>query len=355
MSRLGRVLVAALVLAGWTTASWAADVIEVRGEAAKINGTITDVSKEKVTIKTTKDEVKEIPAGQIVDISWEGEPTALKQGRSHEAGGRLPQALEAYTKAAADNKSDKAGVKADIEYFAIRTEVRIASNDPSKINDALKKLNEFVSKNGSSRHFYEASGYVVELNLTKKDAAGAKAAAEALAKSSGNEQKMAAKIALGRVALMENQVPDAQKLFDEVVAMPTMGTAEESRKQEARLGLAQCLYADKKYDEAVKLLDDVIEKSAPEDARVQAEAYVRQGDCYQAAKKSKDALLAYLHVDVLFANQKFVHPEALYHLSQLWTAVQQPDRANEAIDKLNSEYPNSPWTQKLKATPAAGS
>lgn len=354
MSRLGRVFSIALVLTSFTSTVWAADVIEVRGETAKLNGTVTDVSKDKVSFKTTKDEVKELPVGQISQIIWEGEPTALKQGRSHEAGGRLPQAMEAYAKAATDYKGDKAPIKADIDYFNVRVQALIASNDPTKIDDALKTLNDFLSKNSSSRHFYEASGFLVELNLAKKDAAGAKAAAEALAKSPGNEQKMAAKIALGRVALMENQIAEAQKLFDEAVAMPTNGPAEESRKQEARLGLAHCLYSEKKFDEAITLLDDVIAKSAPEDGRVQAEAYVRQGDCYLGANKSKEALLAYLHVDVLFPTQKAVHPEALYHLSQLWTVVQQPDRATEAVDKLNSEYPNSPWTQKLKTAPAAG-
>jgi len=64
-------------------------------------------------------------------------------------------------------------------------------------------------------------------------------------------------------------------------------------------------------------------------------------------------LIAYLHVDVLFSTEKSFHPEALYNLTRLWNAVQQPDRANEAADKLTSEYPNSPWAQKLKAPAAA--
>lgn len=350
MARFGQVILVAAVLFGFNSTTRAADIIEQRGEAVKLNGTITEVTKDKVTIKTTKDETKEVPNSQIVDITWTGEPSSLKQGRSHEAGGRLPQALEAYTKAATDFKGDSAQVKTDIEYFTVRAEVKIAMNDPAKIADALKKLSDFAGKNSNSRHFYEASSYIVDLNLAKKDPAGAKAAAEALARSPGNEQKMAAKIGLGRVAILENQIADAQKAFEEVAAMAATGPSEESRKQEAKLGVAQCLYLDKKYDDAIKMLDDVIAKASPENSRVQAEAYIRQGDCYEALGKSKEALLAYLHVDVLFATEKAVHPEALYHLSKLWTAVQQPDRASEATDKLNSEYPNSPWAQKLKGT-----
>ena len=163
---------------------------------------------------------------------------------------------------------------------------------------------------------------------------------------------MAAKVALARVALAENKIPEAQTAFEAVAGMTAKGPSEESRKLEAKLGLARCLQLQSKFDDAIKLLDEVIIQSSPEDSKVQAEAYVRQGDCYQSSSKTKDALLAYLHVDVLFSTEKSYHPEALYHLSRLWALVQQPDRANEAADKLTAEYPNSPWSQKLK-TPAA--
>jgi tetratricopeptide (TPR) repeat protein len=350
MSRLGQVLSVVVVLCGFAASTWAADIIELRGEAIKLNGTVSDVTKDKVTMKTTKDETKEIPVSQIVDITWTGEPSALKTGRNHEIGGRLTQAAEAYVKAATDYKGDGPLVKNDIEYFATRVEVKQALNDPAKLDAALKRVSDFAAKNGNSRHFYEASNYILDLNLVKKDAAGAKTAAEALARAPGNEQKMVAKIGLGRVAILENQVADAQKSFEEVAAMPATGAQEEGRKQEAKLWVAQCLFLEKKYEEAIKLLDDVIAKAAPENSHVQAAAYVRQGDCYEALGKSKEALLAYLHVDVLFPTEKAVHPEALYHLSKLWTAVQQPDRASEAVDKLNAEYPNSPWAQKLKGS-----
>lgn len=349
MFRFGQAPLVAAILCCCASTTWAADIIEVRGEAAKLSGTITDVSKDKVTIKTQKEDSKTVPIGQIVDITWTGEPSSLKLGRNHETGGRLPQAFDAYTKAAADYKGDSAFVKDDIDYFAIRTEILISMNDPAKIGDALKKLVDFVAKHSNSRHFYEASSYIVDLNLLKKDAAGARSAAEALARSSSNEQKIAAKIGLGRVAVLENQIPEAQKSFEEALAIPGNDPSEDARKLMAKLGLAQCLTLSKKSEEAIKLLDEIIAKVSPENSKVQAEAYLRQGECYEAMNQPKEALLAYLHIDLLFSAEKSAHPEALYHLSKLWTtAVQQPDRANEAAEKLNTEYPNSPWTQKLK-------
>lgn len=354
MSRYCRWSVVALMLVSSVSVATAADVLEQRGATAKLSGKVTGVTKDKVSFETGKGEKKEIPANEVLEILWDGEPAALKSARNHEAAGRLQQALDGFAKATTDNKSDNAGIKLDIEYFTLRALAHMALTDPAKIPDVLKKLADFQSKNSDSRHFYGVAGLLVELNLVKGDAAGAKAAAEILEKATGNDQKMAAKIALGRVALLENKIPEAQQSFEAVAAMTGMSPSEASCRQEAKLGVARCLQLQSKFDEAIKLLSEVITQSAPEDAKIQAEAYVRQGDCYQAGSKTKDALLAYLHVDVLFSTEKAFHPEALYHLSRLWTAVQQPDRANEAADKLTAEYPNSPWAQKLK-TPAPAS
>lgn len=351
MSRSGRLSLVALMLVCSASVALAADVVEQRGSATKQSGKITGVTKDKVSLETSKGEKKDIPTNEVLEILWDGEPASLKSARVHENAGRLQQALDGFAKATADYKGDSAGIKLDIEYFSIRTLARMALTDPAKLPEVLKKLTDFQSKNNDGRHFYDVAELLVELNLAKGDAAAAKTAAETLEKATGNEQKMAAKISLGRVALLENKVPEAQQAFESVAGMTGMGPVEESRKQEAKLGVARCLQLQSKFDEAIKLLDEVIAQCAPEDAKVQAEAYVRQGDCYQASSKTKDALMAYLHVDVLFSSEKAFHPEALYHLSRLWTAVQQPDRANEAADKLTAEYPNSPWAQKLK-TPA---
>lgn len=353
MSRFCRLSVMAVMVVCSASVVTAADVLEQRGVATKISGKVTGVTKDKVSFETTKGEKKDIPANEVSEILWDGEPASLKSARNHEAAGRLQQALDGFAKAAADNKSDNPGVKLDIDYFTVRTLARMALTDPSKIPDVLKKLADFQGKNGDSRHFYDAAGLQVELNLVKGDAAAAKSAAEILEKASGNDQKMAAKIALARVSLAENKIPEAQAAFEAVTGMTTKGPVEDSRKLEAKLGLARCLQLQSKFPEAIKLLDEVISQSSPEDSKVQAEAYVRQGDCYQASAKTKDALIAYLHVDVLFSTEKSFHPEALYNLTRLWNAVQQPDRANEAADKLTSEYPNSPWAQKLKAPAAA--
>jgi tetratricopeptide (TPR) repeat protein len=135
--------------------------------------------------------------------------------------------------------------------------------------------------------------------------------------------------------------------------MQAEGSVEESLRQEAVLGKARVMIGQKKYDEALKLLEEVIAKAPADDAKVNAEAYLRQGDCLREQGNDKDALLAYLVVDVLFSSERTYHAEALYRLSSLWDRVGNKGRAEEARDRLKSDYEGSEWTKQLKA-PAAG-
>jgi tetratricopeptide (TPR) repeat protein len=114
------------------------------------------------------------------------------------------------------------------------------------------------------------------------------------------------------------------------------------------------MIAQKKYDDALKLLGEVIAKAPADDVKVNAEAFLRQGDCLREQGNDKDALLAYLHVDVLFRSEKAIHAEALYRLSQLWDKVGQKARGEEARDLLRSEYESSEWARQLKAPAATG-
>ena len=350
MKSAARLLMAACAWMLAAESVWAVDLITRRSSATRAQGEIGEITKTDVTLKPRTGDAEKIPVNDIVLIQWTGEPPGLVAARNDEAGGRYQRALDAYNKAVADSKSDAAGLKVDLTYFIARTTAKMAQSNPAQIDAGIKALEDFKSKNPNSYHFYPATQFLGDLYLTKKDYPKAKAAFEALAQAPFSDYKMASKIALARQSLAENNVAEAQAAFEAVVQMDAKTPAELSRKQEAKLGVAHCLQTQKDYVKAAALLDEVIQETAPDDARVQAEAYLRQGDCLEAAGKAPEALMAYLHVDVLFPTQSAYHAEALYHLSKLWiSAKQQPDRAADAEDRLTSDYPNSEWAKKLKA------
>jgi len=229
----------------------------------------------------------------------------------------------------------------------------MALADPAKLDDAIKKLEEFRSKQSDHYRFYEGVNFLGQLYAAKKDFIKAKLAFDALEKAPWKDYQMAAKVASGRLALAENKLDDAVAAYDAVVSMQAEGPVEESQRQEAVLGKARIMILQKKYDDALKLLDEVIAKAAADDAKVNAEAFLRQGDCLREQGADKDALLAYLHVDVLFPSEKAMHAEALYRLALLWDKVGSKARAEEARDRLKSDYENTEWARLLKAPAAA--
>jgi hypothetical protein len=70
------------------------------------------------------------------------------------------------------------------------------------------------------------------------------------------------------------------------------------------------------------------------------------GQCYLKSNKPKDALLAYLHTDILFYGDPESHAEALYYLDKLWQQVDRPERALQARKLLQQRYRGSVWANK---------
>ena len=85
---------------------------------------------------------------------------------------------------------------------------------------------------------------------------------------------------------------------------------------------------------------EVIGQASPEEAELHAKAYNTLGFCQMKAGETKEALFAYLHVDVLYNAISEEHAEALSNLTTLWAAVGEPGRASEAEALLEERYPN---------------
>ena len=332
----------------------AADVVNRKSVKQAVQGEITEISRTEVTVKPRTGNDVQIPVNDIASIQWDKEPAGFNLARSDEKGGRLQKAFDSFKKLVDDDKVKDDRVQADLHYFLARSTARMALADPKQVATAIKALDAYIKKFDDSRHYFEAHDLLGQLHLSKKDFDKAQTAYQVLGKAPWSDYQLASKAALARVLIEKQDLPGAMAAFDEVINAKASTPAEEGRRYEAMLGKARCLTQQKQFEEAQKLLAEVIGKSSPDDASLQAEAYLRQGDCLAAMDKKKEALLAYLHVDVLFAAEKSLHPEALYHLSTLWTAVGQPGRASEAQSKLETDYPNSRWTQQLKASDAAG-
>jgi tetratricopeptide (TPR) repeat protein len=351
-------LVATLTLAIAVASSAPASAAETinRKRDKPLSGEVSAVSKTEVTIKvkTPKEDTVKVPANDILSIAWTGDTAEIGVARSDENAGRYQKAIEGYQKGLQSTKGTNALSKADLEFGIARASAKLALGEPAKIDDAIKKLEDFRKTQSDHYRFYEAVNYLGQLHAAKNDFVRAKIAFDTLGKAPWKESQMAAKIASGRLLLKENKLDEAAAEYETVVAMKPEGPVEESQRQEAMLGKSRILSAQKKYEDSLKLLDEVIDKAAADDSKVNAEAFLRKGDCLREKGDDKDALLAYLHVDVLFASEKPLHAEALFRLAQLWDKVGNKARADEARDRLRSDYDYTEWAKQLKAPAAAG-
>lgn len=185
---------------------------------------------------------------------------------------------------------------------------------------------------------------MARLQLNAGDFTGAASTIAALARI----PKFGDRAAVLRTKLLAKQGKNAEAIaeLDRLIAAYPK-TSEQRRA--AVLAKAENLAALKKYKEAETLVREAIAASPAEDAAAQATAYNTLGDCYRAANRPKDALIAYLHTDLLYAKNKEEHPRALYYIQSLFRQLKQDGRTDEFAQRLKREYPRSPWL-KAKET-----
>ena len=347
LARRATVLAAAILLATAHLAS-AEDQIIRRGVDAPQRGEITGYTSTEVTLKPPLNKPEEkISANEVVRVRWDGEPPELNLARSAEDTNRLEEALAEYEKIAAAPTTKDADLKADVRFLIARTLAKMALADPARIEQARTALESFRRVHANHFRDYEAVDYLGRLALAAEDYAAAEAAFAELAGAPWPETKAAATIAHSRVLLAKGDAEQALSAVNGVIESAGDDPLLAARRYEAMLQKSAILEKQQQTEEAAAVLDEVVKLLPTDDARLQAEAYLRLGALRQAQGRQKEAVLAYLHVDVLFDTERASHAEALYHLSHLWQSVGHPDRAADASARLREAYPDSPWTAKL--------
>ena len=345
VSRLTKLAMLGLLLAN-APAAEAVDIVNLQNATQRPAGEIVSISKTEVTIKPLTGENIKIPANDIVQIEYGDASGDFKLAMSDEAGGRFDSALDRLNKVKAANPANP-HVLAEVNYALGRIQARLALVDAEKQTAAIEQLTAAQKAFPDFYRFYEAANFLGQVYLAKQDYAAARTSFDQLSQSPFPDYQLAGKIASAKIQMGEGQNEAAIRGFQEVIDAAGTKPGEQARKFEAMLGLARGLIASNQLEEALKSLDEVTRNGPANNAPLQAEAYTLQGNCLEQLGRTKEAVLAFLHVDVLFPSETVYHAESLYHLSRLWKNVQLPERALDAQTKLEVTYPNSPWTKRL--------
>jgi tetratricopeptide (TPR) repeat protein len=333
----------ALLLAWPAARSPAADKVKlVQGNQS--NGTLTEMTPTEVVIKTGATE-KRFPVNDIDWIQFDAEPSDLTQARNAVRAGRNDNALTLLDKIDTA-KIERSEIVKDIEFYKALALARLALSGSGSKADAGKKLLAFEKANGDSFHYFETCEALGNLlaGLDKFDQA--ENYYHKLAEAPWPDYKIRAGVLIGRALVGQKVYDRAIKQFDDVLAIDASGKEAERQKLAATLGRAAALAGAGKTDEAIKSVEAIIAKADAENLELHARAYTILGNCYQAAGKKKEALLAFLHVDLLYSRFPEQHAEALANLATLWAEVDKADRAAQARSLLKEKYPDSEWAKK---------
>ena len=344
-------LAATTLLLAITPSANAVDLIVRRNSDQRDGGKLSKMTKTEVTVTKQVGGDTTVPVNEIAWIEFDGAPASMGLGRSALAAGQLDVAAEQLEQALQESAGvDNPGLRGDLEFMAAKVLAVRGMTEPATAASAVQKLKDFVGKNREHYRFYDAQLLLGYVALAAGDPATAVAAFTSVSTAPWKDYQMAAQIGQGRTYLAQDNTDAAQREFDAVASVNADGAAQKARRLEAMLGQADCLHRKGQYQPAIEALDKVIDESTAADARLQAEAYLLQGACFTSmGANPKEAIMAYLHVDVIpaMSREADLHAEALYNLARLWNQVGQQDRAREAADALRGQYPNSEWAKKL--------
>ena len=308
-------------------------------------GTITEVTPTTVTVQvgTTS---RSFPVNEVQRINLDGEPAELRRAREAMQQGRYEDVRAELAKiVVADIRREL--VKQDVEYYKGLVEARLAlttGGDKAAAHDALYN---FVRTNPQSYHFYEAAEVLGDLAVAVGKYEDAARYYAALAKAPWPEYKLRASLLEARPLSLAGQWQPAQQRYDTVLSASLDTPAARRMKLMATIGRARAVAELGNPQEGVAALQEIIAKQDPSDIELFSRAYNALGACYLKGNQPKEALLAYLHVDVLFFAIAEEHAEALLHLSQLWSEMNKSDRAVQARTLLQSRYAGTLWARQL--------
>jgi TolA-binding protein len=336
-------LVAAAVL-GSASALRADDVSLIPGTTVKqaiggrVRGTVQSESPSEVVV-TLGTNSTTVPTDQIVSIRYDGQSANFQLGESREATGQLADAAELFKKAAAEAAGRPFPQQAAL-FREAQVLGELAMVEPERTRDARGKLEQFIRAYPGGRHIAAAREALARLQIHSGDYAGAEATIASLAKMPKAGDRAA--VLRTRVLAKQGKHDEAIAALDQLIASSPKGS---ERQRAAMLAKAESLAATKKFKEAETLVRQVIQGSPSEDAASQAPAYNTLGDCLRAANRPKEALIAYLHTDMLYNKDKEQHPRALSAISALFRQLKQDARADEFAQRLKQEYPRSAWNR----------
>jgi tetratricopeptide (TPR) repeat protein len=323
------------------------DRIEVvRGTGRNVSGKITQISPYEVSIQAS-DGIRQIPADQISKIIFQGQPLEIERARSQMNAGRFDGAIEELQKITAAVSREE--IKQEIEFMTARSNAEIAIRGGSvTAQDAGRGLTDFINKYPQSYQLYPAIELLGRMYFAIGRFDLAEKEFERLNESKSQELILKGNFYRGEALVEQGKFAEAASAFNSILNLSNNDDLTQTYKLLAKIRVAKVTALNGDPESAIQTLEDIIRVENSQNALVFANAYNSLGTAYLQQGDLKEAVMAFLHTDLIYTTEREAHAEALYNLALIWPKLDQHDRANRARQGLKTRYRNSVWSMKLQ-------
>jgi tetratricopeptide (TPR) repeat protein len=340
--RFYSMIAAAVVALASASSALAIDEITPVGDGKTMLAKKVTVGRDEITIVDGRNEESKMSVANVSWVKFGGEPNELSDGKEQvRRNGKYEEVLASLTKIQKSSVSPPEAA-ADLAFYIALCRAKLALVGKEELKKAGTALVQFTRDHPQHYTYYEANELLGDLLRADKNYVNAVKYYSELAKS--KEMAARAQVLIGWTHLEQQKPEEAAKAFDAALADRSTGPAAEAQKRLASVGKAACVVQSGKADEAVKLVEEVIEKSPPES--LNARMYNVLGAAAAKNNDPKSAVMAYLHVDLMYSQDPAEHAEALGNLKDLWKQIGQPERGEDANKRLQRLYPTSQWAKK---------
>jgi len=333
------VIVAIGLCLGAGTTSHAVD--SIKKTADTVYGDVKRVSKQEVELDRSGVSDK-VPVNEIVMVYFADDPAQLKTARQDLLDGRYQDALNSLNEIATGAALGPL-VKQDIDYYKAFCAAKLALGGSGAITEAGSQMATFAKRNPDSYHFFDANETVGDLLVAMGRYSSAERYYDRLAAAPWPDYRMRANVAIGRARLAQGKTAEARQAFQTVLGLTATTDLAKAQQLAARLGIASC---EEDPDKAIQAVDDILATANREDMQLHARAYITKGNALRKVGRNQEALMAFLHVDLLYFAATDAHAEALFNLVELCNAQNKAERAVRFRRTLFEQYPNSSWTKR---------
>jgi tetratricopeptide (TPR) repeat protein len=307
-----------------------------------------EVKEEKFAAIKFKDRGRndEVPGERVVEVRYKGGPPQFLAGQSQYRAGLFDRAVQSFTVAR------NAAAEGSWVWFHSTFWLGESQRQNGNATEAVTELQRFLEK-GADHWLAPAAIFGLgQAQIGAGRHANAVVTFKRLDTGFGDMWGFRGKLGEADAQFAQNQFAPARGAYE--TADRGAGRFPAIRRL-AQVGIGKCYIADKRYDDAVKYFEGIINQTGGVDPEVGGGAWVGIGDCrFEQAKangndvnRMKEALIAYQTAVVRFAGVQGAYPRALFQSAQIYKLLNQPALAKCQEDELKSRCPKSPYVRQL--------